>query len=388
MFRALACDYDGTLATGDRIGPRTLAALERARAAGVRLVLVTGRTFFELTRVCERLDVFDAVVAENGGVLYFPPSGVLQDQAPAPPARLVAELDRRAVAYQLGRVVVGFSRGDERRVRETLESTGVRMELVPNRAALMALPFGISKGTGVRQVVRILGLSPHDLLGVGDAENDLELFAVCGWTACPENAVPELKARADWIFAGDNGPAVAAALDRVLLGGGVPAATPGRHRLMVGWATDTLQPVTIPERGVNLIVQGDSLSGKSWLVGVLVERLLDRHYAVCVLDPEGDFHVLGELPGVDWVAVRDRDGAVAALDRFEDEPSASVILDLSDLGHGDKVRAIEIVLARIRGLREARGVPHWVVIEEAHYSLHPEGVGSHLVGPADKGFAW
>jgi hypothetical protein len=50
MFRALACDYDGTLATGDRIGSAAVAALERSRAAGVRLVLVTGRTFFELTR--------------------------------------------------------------------------------------------------------------------------------------------------------------------------------------------------------------------------------------------------------------------------------------------------------------------------------------------------
>jgi hydroxymethylpyrimidine pyrophosphatase-like HAD family hydrolase len=48
MPRALACDYDGTLATEDRLVPATLAALERARTAGLRLVLLTGRTFFEL----------------------------------------------------------------------------------------------------------------------------------------------------------------------------------------------------------------------------------------------------------------------------------------------------------------------------------------------------
>jgi hydroxymethylpyrimidine pyrophosphatase-like HAD family hydrolase len=36
-----------------------------SRSTGLRLILVTGRTFFEPIRVCERLDLFDAVVAEN-----------------------------------------------------------------------------------------------------------------------------------------------------------------------------------------------------------------------------------------------------------------------------------------------------------------------------------
>ena len=55
IVRVLACDYDGTLASQDRIGPEARAALERAREAGLRLVLVTGRTFFDLTRVCDCL---------------------------------------------------------------------------------------------------------------------------------------------------------------------------------------------------------------------------------------------------------------------------------------------------------------------------------------------
>jgi HAD superfamily hydrolase (TIGR01484 family) len=70
FFKALACDFDGTLASDDRIGPSVHDALERARKAGLRLVLVTGRTFFELTRVCDCIELFDAVVAENGAVVY------------------------------------------------------------------------------------------------------------------------------------------------------------------------------------------------------------------------------------------------------------------------------------------------------------------------------
>jgi hydroxymethylpyrimidine pyrophosphatase-like HAD family hydrolase len=40
-FQALACDYDATLASDDRIGEQTLTALERARGAGLRLILCT-----------------------------------------------------------------------------------------------------------------------------------------------------------------------------------------------------------------------------------------------------------------------------------------------------------------------------------------------------------
>ena len=125
MFKALACDFDGTLASDDRIGPVALDALAKARQAGLRVILVTGRTFFELTRVCERLDLFDAVVAENGAVLYFPQNAMIRDQGPEPPTRLLSELDQRGIYYQVGRVIVGTARADEAGVREALEAAGV-----------------------------------------------------------------------------------------------------------------------------------------------------------------------------------------------------------------------------------------------------------------------
>ena len=112
LFKALACDYDGTLASEDRIGAEARAALGPARAAGLRLILVTGRTFFELTRVCDCLDLFEAVVAENGAVLYYPAESMVRDQGPPPPGRLLAELDRRGVYYQAGRVIVATARSD------------------------------------------------------------------------------------------------------------------------------------------------------------------------------------------------------------------------------------------------------------------------------------
>ena len=386
IFKALACDYDGTLASHDLIGPEALRALGKAGEAGLRLVLVTGRTFFEITRVCERLDLFDAVVAENGAVLYYPREGLIRDQAPPPPLRLLAELDRRGIYYEHGRVIVGTGRSDEPRVREALVAAGVSLDLVYNRGALMLLPAGITKGTGVAQVIRALGLSFHDVLALGDAENDLPLFEVCGWCACPSNAFDGLQARADWVFPGTDGEAIACALEDSILPERLSVARSRRHRIAVGWAVGSAEPVTIPERGVNVLIQGDPLSGKSWMVGALIERLLGRRYSVCVIDPEGDYRVLRRLAGVTWTAIRDRRSMERTLGRFERDPAACVVADLSELAHGDKVECIAAGLAAIRRLRHRFGLPHWVILDEAHYSLHRGGVAPEALGLEDKGF--
>jgi hypothetical protein len=381
---ALVLDYDGTLACADRIAPDTLEALGQARSAGVRLILATGRVFFELTRVCERLDLFHAVVAENGGVVYSPARGSIVDLGPGPPPRLFAELDRRGVSYQAGRVIVGTFRRDEERVREAMARTGVTLDRSYNREALMLLPVGISKGTGVRHVVSRLGLSFHDVLAIGDSENDIDLFQVCGWRACPENAVPELARLADWIFPGSNGASVARALRETILPGRLPTATSPRHRLELGWAMSITAPVTIPARDVNVLIHGDPLSGKSWLAGAMVERLLERRYAVCVIDPEGDYRVLERLPAVTWAEVRDRESVERALGRFDRDPAAGVVLDLALLPHAEKLVLVEAALELIRARRRRQGLPHWVVLDEAHYLLHREG-GRDLLDD-DRGF--
>jgi hydroxymethylpyrimidine pyrophosphatase-like HAD family hydrolase len=366
-FRALACDYDGTLACHDRLGADVIAALERARKRGIKLILVTGRTFFELARVCERLDLFHVVVAENGGVLYMPGAAEIRDQGPPPPPRLLAALDQRGVACNAGRVVLGTTRDNEGAVLEALTSTGVRMHLVHNRAALMLLPLGISKGSGVRQAIHALGLSPHDVLALGDAENDLALFEACGWAACPENAVPELKERADWVLVGRNGSGIAPVLADSLQGGPLLAGDPARHRLVVGWTTNTAAPMSIPERGINVLIHGDHLSGKSWLAGLIVERLIDRRLSVCVIDPEGDYQILADLPGVRWTQVLERRHCDEALAWFERQPAAVAVLDFSVLGQSDKERLVERSLDMLRRHRRRAGRPHWIVVDEAHY---------------------
>ena len=71
-FRAVAVDYDGTLADGG-VAPDTVAALAEVRARGIRVILVTGRIVNELRAVFADVeDHVDALVAENGAVLVTP----------------------------------------------------------------------------------------------------------------------------------------------------------------------------------------------------------------------------------------------------------------------------------------------------------------------------
>jgi len=388
FFKALACDYDGTLASEDRIGPLVREALERARKTGLRLILVTGRTFFELTRVCDCLELFDAVVAENGAVLYYPGSAMIRDQGPPVPVRLLAELDRRGIYYQVGRVIVGTARGDEGALKEVLAAAGVTRDLIYNRAALMLLPAGVSKGSGVQQALRVLGLSSHDVLALGDAENDLPLFDACGFSGCPGDSLPAVRERVDWVFPGAHGDGIAAAITEQILPDRLAVQHSPRHRIPIGWVAATSGPVTIPARGVNVLIHGDPHSGKSWLAGALVERLVAARYSVCVVDPEGDYRVLAHLPGVTWTEVHEPDDVDRALDGHLRDPTASTVLDLSTLPHAVKIAVIERALWKIREIRRGIGRPHWIFIDEAHYSLHGGGVAADALDVADRGFCF
>ena len=71
-YLALATDFDGTLAKDGVVDEASLAALERFRDSGRRLILVTGRELEELLGIFPQVDLFERVVAENGALLHRP----------------------------------------------------------------------------------------------------------------------------------------------------------------------------------------------------------------------------------------------------------------------------------------------------------------------------
>lgn len=94
-YLALATDYDGTLARQGKVDEPTLAAIDRLRESGRRLILVTGRELDDLIQVFPEIDRFDRVVAENGAVLYRPKDRSEAILAERPPDSFVADLTRR-----------------------------------------------------------------------------------------------------------------------------------------------------------------------------------------------------------------------------------------------------------------------------------------------------
>lgn len=215
--RLLACDYDGTIATQGQVDPATVGALERLRASRRSLVLVTGRQLEDLHRVCPRLDLFDRVVAENGALLFRPRDRTERVLGEPPPRWLIEELGRRGVTdLSIGRVVVATRQPYESVVLEAIRDLQLKLELSLNKGAVMVLPYGVNKATGLRAALDELGCSARETVGIGDAENDQSFLSLCGYSVAVANSLPALKRRVDCVTAGASGAGVVELIERLL----------------------------------------------------------------------------------------------------------------------------------------------------------------------------
>jgi hydroxymethylpyrimidine pyrophosphatase-like HAD family hydrolase len=216
-FQVLATDYDGTLASGGVVDGPTLAALERARRAGWKLVLVTGRQLEDLRRVFPHLDSFERVVAENGALVYQPSSDSVRTLAHSPSPTLVRALRARGVEpLSTGRVIVATREPHHAAVLAAIDELALPYQVILNKRAVMVLPLGIDKATGLRSALHELRVSPESTVAVGDAENDRALLELCGLGVAVGNALPALKAMADRVTHAGHGAGVVELLDYLL----------------------------------------------------------------------------------------------------------------------------------------------------------------------------
>jgi hypothetical protein len=216
-YSVLACDYDGTIAHHGRVSADTMAALQRLLATGRRLVLVTGRELDELLAIFPELPLFEWVVAENGALLYRPSTRAEKALAEPPPEAFVRALRRRGVTpLSVGRVIVATWQPHETAVLEVIREHGLELQVIFNKGAVMVLPAGVTKATGLARALQEMGLSPHESVGVGDAENDHAFLSLCECAAAVSNALPALKERADLVTRGDHGVGVAELIDQMI----------------------------------------------------------------------------------------------------------------------------------------------------------------------------
>ena len=195
----LATDYDGTIAHDGVVDRVTFNALSRLRSSGWRLVLVTGRELGDVQRLMPRLDVFDRVVAENGAVLHTPATGATRLLASPPGPGLAEALAAAGVQpIQCGQVVVATWASHEAQVLSVLAALGLPWRVVHNKGALMALPPGVDKRSGIlggaprtRGAFGPLrgrgrcGERPGPPGGVRPAGGGRQRFAGCETSRCP-----------------------------------------------------------------------------------------------------------------------------------------------------------------------------------------------------------
>jgi hydroxymethylpyrimidine pyrophosphatase-like HAD family hydrolase len=198
-FRALATDYDGTIAQDGRVDVATTGALANVRATGCRLILVTGRELADLLDTCDCVDVFDRVVAENGAVLYEPATTRSESLAARPPDAFVEHLAKQRIPLSVGRSVVATAAPYAHVVRSAIHERGLEWHLIFNKGSVMALPADVTKATGLTAALRALGVSHDETIGVGDAENDQVFLRQCGLAVAVANALPSVKDIADLI---------------------------------------------------------------------------------------------------------------------------------------------------------------------------------------------
>ena len=100
-------------------------------------------------------------------------------------------------------------------VQEVIREMRLDLQVILNKRAVMVLPSGVDKSSGLRTALGELGLAPSQVVGVGDAENDIAFLELCGLRVAVSNALDTLKRRVDLVTEGDHGRGVVELIKRI-----------------------------------------------------------------------------------------------------------------------------------------------------------------------------
>jgi hydroxymethylpyrimidine pyrophosphatase-like HAD family hydrolase len=372
-FLTMALDYDGTIAKDGVLDGRLRKAIAELRAQNIVVIIVTGRIMVDLRKVAGDLHFVDAVVAENGAVIEFMDSGYSKVIGNPPPPSFLDALNREGIPYQAGRSIVEADTSDAPRLLAVLQRLELPLVLLFNKGRVMVLPQTISKATGLREALKILRLSPHNAVAIGDAENDHELLQSCEIGVAVAWGSEALKVSADYVISGEGPAAVADYMRTLASHRRLPVPLKTRRTLLLGY-TDDGRPLTLAVRGRSVLVTGDTKSGKSWVTGLLCEQLILYGYSLLIIDPEGDYISLEALPGVMVFGGADPLPRPRELLRSLRHADVSIVIDLSRTPYDQKLEYVRNLLPGIGTLRRHTGLPHRIVVDEAHYFLHDQDV--------------
>lgn len=367
-FACLAFDYDGTLAIEGRISDDLLASLARIKSTGRNLVLVTGRILKDLHRVFSCHDIFDYVVAENGAVLYCPATRITKLLCEPIPYSFIESLKSKGVSpLEIGNVIVSSWHPNENTIIEAIHEFGLDLHISFNKGAVMVLPAGVNKATGLKAALAELGQSIHNTVGVGDGENDFVFLDKCELAVAVGNALPVLKDLCDMTLDKDNGQGVREFLDNVFLDQKFENKPAHRHEILLGYDSSGKE-VKFPSFNFKILIAGPSQSGKSTACMAILNQIASQGYQYCLIDPEGEYD---HAPHAVIVGNEHYAPEIPDILRLLVNPENNVVVNLLGVPLKERTQFFLETYSALQDLRRKCGRPHWLVIDEAHHMLHP-----------------
>lgn len=364
FFLGVAVDYDGTIAQNGRVAPDTVAALERVRASARRLVLVTGRQLEPLIAAFPQYRLFDRLVLENGAVLHAPAEERTEVLSAPPDARLVKLLrDRTNASIEVGRSIVAGWEPHQAAFLDAVRELGLELQIIFNKGALMLLPTGVNKASGLRAAAKELNVNPSAFVGVGDAENDHSFLSICGCSCAVSNAIDSLKVEVDIVAPTDHGVGVGWLTDQ-LLHLDSEILQNDRHGLPIG-ANSLGIELRLPAHQGNVLVVGPSGVGKSSLATLICEAASHRDLGFSAIDPEGDYAML------EGAGVLDIDHAGSEVIGYDTLLRAHVnpVLVLRGIESWRRAELMRSAARMAFANNALSGHPAFLVIDEAHEGL-------------------
>jgi HAD superfamily hydrolase (TIGR01484 family) len=369
-YLILATDYDGTLASNGKVSEATLEALKRLQKSGRKLILVTGRQLDDICQIFPEVNLFDCAVVENGAVLYFPSTREEFLLGSLPPESFVQALRSRNInSFSVGKVIVATEEPHEIEILNVIRELGLDLQVIFNKGAVMVLPAGINKASGLGDALSRMDLSVHNTVAIGDAENDLAFLKVCELSVAVANALPSVKSEADWVTQGSRGEGVIELIDRLLTQDMQESSfLSERHSILLGKLNGDKE-VYIQPLDQNILLAGTSGGGKSTLATGMLERIIEKGYQFCIIDPEGDYQnfdgtiVLGnaqQIPNPTEVLT------------ILSKPEQNLVVNLMGVKLEDRPLFLAQLLPSLLEMRVRTGRPHWLVIDEVHHMFHSD----------------
>ncbi|HAR41743.1 MAG TPA: phosphoglycolate phosphatase [Bdellovibrionales bacterium] len=382
-YFAIAADYDETLASNGVLLPAVIRALERLKLSGRRAIVVTGRRLADLRRICSRLDLFEYVVAENGAVVFNPRSNETKLLSEPLSEKLLEKFKDMGVdPLVIGQVIAATDVSEKSKILDGIQKLGLEAQIIFNGKSLMVLPPGINKASGTAYILRKMGLSFHEVVGIGDSENDYSLLRSSECPIAVKNAISSIKEVAVWVTDGCASDGVVDVIEKIIEDDlQILAPKLVHNHIELGKRLDG-RIVWAPSYGQNILIAGPPGAGKSRFAAGLIERIHARDYQVCIIDPEGDYSTLDEIVSVGSLR---RAPELDEILKLLMDPKVSLSVNLVGVPLFDRPAFLAGLLPALNAMRARTSRPHWIVIDEAHHML-PTALGTApLTVPAKLG---